>query len=171
MPCNDSSLQLRGRWCIPPSLCLATETKSPAPLTLASIQRVSDKWSSRKLSRRRGSTQPWAEAGAQLLTAAHKTTRSTAIGSSFVAPKNPTIKRSERIAPPIASTLHQLSGTQIHTTARAARINSTAAVTARKNPESGKPEETVTWPKGPLSVPLCPKQCDPRSCKSDNRAY
>src|SRR5215208_950441 len=86
--------------------------------------------------------------------AAHTTTRSRAIGSSFVTPKNPAIKRSDRIAPTIASTLHQPNGTQIPTTASAARKKSPAAVTARKKPESGKPEDTVTWPNGPLSPPL-----------------
>ena len=86
--------------------------------------------------------------------AAHRTTRSRAIGSTFVGPKKAAISKSDRIAPPEASTLHQLSGIQISTTARAARKNSTAAVTARKNPESGKPEDTVTWPNGPLSPPL-----------------
>jgi hypothetical protein len=86
--------------------------------------------------------------------AAHRTTRSRAIGSSFVGPKNAAISKSDRIAPPTASTLHQLNGTQIPTTARAARKNSTAAVTARKNPERGKPEDAVTWPNGPLSPSL-----------------
>src|SRR5215213_2038546 len=58
------------------------------------------------------------------------------------------------MAPPAASTLHQLTGIQMPTTPRAARKNSTAAVTARKKPESGKPEDTVTWPNGPLSPSL-----------------
>ena len=93
-------------------------------------------------------------AGTQFLIAAHRTTRSRAIGSSFVGPKNAAISKSDRVAPPIVSPLHQLDGTQIPTTARAARKNSTAAVTARKNPESGKPEDTVTWPNGPLSPSL-----------------
>src|SRR5919199_1894111 len=86
--------------------------------------------------------------------AAHRTTRSKAIGSSFVGPKNATISKSDRIAPPIASILHQLNGTQIPTTARAARKNSPAADTARKKPESGKPEDAETWPNGPLSPSL-----------------
>src|SRR5215211_5474010 len=93
-------------------------------------------------------------AGNQLVMAAHRTTRSRAIGSSFVGPKNAAISKSDRIAPPMVSPLHQLNGTQIPTTARAAMKNSTAAVTARKNPESGNPEDTVTWPNGPLSPSL-----------------
>src|SRR5215211_1551144 len=86
--------------------------------------------------------------------AAHRTRRSRAIGSTFVAPKKAAISKSDRIAPPTARTLHQLNGTQIPTTARAARKNSPAALTARKNPESGKPEYAVTWPNGPLSPSL-----------------
>ena len=93
-------------------------------------------------------------AGNQFVIAAHRTTRSRAIGSSFVGPKNAAISESDRVAPPIVSPLHQPDGTQISTTARAARKNSAAAVTARKNPESGKPEDTVTWPNGPLSPSL-----------------
>src|SRR5215217_4583074 len=93
-------------------------------------------------------------AGTQFVMAAHRTTRSRAIGSSFVGPKNAAISESDRVAPPIVSPLHQPDGTQISTTARAARKNSAAAVTARKNPESGKPEDTVTWPNGPLSPSL-----------------
>src|SRR5215211_1130627 len=94
------------------------------------------------------------EVGNQSVMAAHSTTRSRAIGSSFVGPKKATISKSDRMAPPAASILHQPNGTQIPTTARAARKKSPAAVTARKNPESGKPEDTVTWPSGPLSPPL-----------------
>jgi hypothetical protein len=45
-------------------------------------------------------------AGNQSVMAAHKTTRSRAIGTSYVAPKNPAISKSERVASPIASTLH-----------------------------------------------------------------
>src|SRR5919107_5660187 len=93
-------------------------------------------------------------AGTQFVMAAHRTTRSRAIGSSFVGPKNAAISKSDRVAPAIVSPLHQLAGTQIPTTVRAARKNSTAAITARKNPESGKPEDTVTWPNGPLSPSL-----------------
>ena len=40
----------------------------------------------------------------------------------------------------------QPNGTQIPIIARAASKNSPGAPTARKKPESGKPEETVTWP-------------------------
>ena len=93
-------------------------------------------------------------AGNQLVIAAHRTTRSRAIGSSFVSPKKAAISKSDKVAPPIVSALHQLNGTQIPTTARAARKNSIAALTARKNPESGKPEDAVTWPNGPLSPSL-----------------
>src|SRR5215212_8239722 len=90
----------------------------------------------------------------QLVIAAHRTTRSRAIGSSFVGPKKAAISKSDRMAPPTASTLHQPNGTQIPTAARAARKNTPAAVTARKNPESGKPEYAVTWPSGPMSPSL-----------------
>ncbi len=65
-----------------------------------------------------------------------------------------TINKSEKTAPPIASTLYQPNGTQIPTTARAARKNSTAAVAARMNPENGTPEYVVTWPNSPLSPSL-----------------
>ena len=50
--------------------------------------------------------------------AAHRTARSSAIGSSFLGSKNATISKSEKIAPPIASTLHQPNGTQNHTSPR-----------------------------------------------------
>ena len=82
-------------------------------------------------------------AGNQFVMAAHSTTRSGAIGTSFVAPMNDTIRTSERIAPTIANTLYQPNGTHHPTTARAARINTPAVVTARKNPATGKPEIAI----------------------------
>src|SRR5829696_10025649 len=83
--------------------------------------------------------------------AAHTTTRSRAIGSSFVVPKNPAIRKSDSVAPPIASTLHQPNGTQNPTTARAARINTTAALPARKTPEIGYSPDAGIRPNSPPS--------------------
>src|SRR5215204_1767520 len=83
--------------------------------------------------------------------AAHRTTRSRAIGSSFVAPKKPTMRRSERMAPPIVSTLHQPNGTHHPTTASAARININAALPARKTPEIGYSPEAGIRPSSPPS--------------------
>src|ERR671911_984428 len=78
-------------------------------------------------------------AGAEIrsVMAAHRTTRSRAIGTSFVAPKKPTMRSSERIAPPMASTLHQPNGTHHPITASAARINASAAVPASQTPVIG----------------------------------
>jgi hypothetical protein len=53
----------------------------------------------------------------------HRTKRSRAIGSNFVAPKNDTIKEGERIAPTIANTLHKPHGTHHPITASVARID------------------------------------------------
>src|SRR5215203_2176996 len=83
--------------------------------------------------------------------AAHRTTRSRAIGSSFVAPKKPSMRRSERMAPPVASTLHQPNGTHHPITANAARKNISAAVPASQTPEIGYSPEAGIRPKSPPS--------------------
>src|SRR5215204_1794531 len=83
--------------------------------------------------------------------AAHKTTRSRAIGSSFVAPKKPTMRRSDRIAPPMASTLHHPNGTNHPITASAARINKSAALPPSQTPEMGYSPEAGIRPNSPLS--------------------
>src|SRR5215212_8687320 len=83
--------------------------------------------------------------------AAHITTRSRTIGSSFVTPKKPTMRRSDRIAPPIASTLHQPKGTPHPATASAARINQRAAPPPRQTPEMGYSPEAGIRPKIPPS--------------------
>src|ERR671911_2788605 len=83
--------------------------------------------------------------------ATHKTTRSRAIGSTFVAPKKPTMSRSERMAPPIANALHQPNGTHHPTTAKAARINNSAAPPPSQTPETGYSPEAGIRPKSPLS--------------------
>src|SRR5215217_2471289 len=83
--------------------------------------------------------------------ATHSTTRSRAIGNNFVAPKKPTMTRSDRIAPPIASTLHQPKGTHHPTTASAARININAAAPASQTPEIGYSPEAGIRPKSPPS--------------------
>jgi hypothetical protein len=80
--------------------------------------------------------------------AAHTTTRSRAIGSSLVPPKNDTMRNSGRIAHPVASTLHQPNGTHHPITANAAMINTPAVLTARKNPATGN-SEVVIRPKNP----------------------
>src|SRR5215216_4022367 len=81
----------------------------------------------------------------------HTTTRSRAIGSTFVAPKKPTISRSERIAPPIAKTLHHTKGTHHPITASAARINIRAAPPAIQTPETGYSPEVGIRPRSPPS--------------------
>ena len=73
------------------------------------------------------------------------------MGSSFVAPKKPAMRRSDRIDPPIASILHQPNGTHHPTTASAARINSKAAPPASQTPVTGYSPEAVTRPKSPPS--------------------
>src|SRR5918995_2374887 len=83
--------------------------------------------------------------------ATHKTTRSRAIGSTFVAPKKPTISRSERIAPPIAKALHQPNGTHHPITASAARINISAAPPPSQTPEIGYSPAAGIRPKSPPS--------------------
>src|SRR5919202_6152516 len=83
--------------------------------------------------------------------AAHRTTRSRAIGRSFVAPKKPTMSRNERMAPPIAKTLHQPNGTHHLTTANAARMNIRAAPPPNQTPEIGYSPEAGIRPKSPLS--------------------
>src|SRR5829696_9081454 len=83
--------------------------------------------------------------------AAHRTRKSRAIGGSFVAPKKPTKRRSDRIAPPIASTLHQPNGTHHPITAKAARINNSAAPPPSQTPETGYSPEAGIRPKSPPS--------------------
>ena len=56
----------------------------------------------------------WSQDWGQFVIAAHRTARSRAIGSSFLGSKKATINRSEKIAPPIASTLHQLKEPLCH---------------------------------------------------------
>jgi len=77
---------------------------------------------------------PVAGADIRSVIANHRTT-SRAIGTSFVAPKKPTMSRSERVAPPIAKTLHQPNGTHHPITASAARINISAVLPASQTPE------------------------------------
>jgi len=69
--------------------------------------------------------------------AKHMTTSSRAIGTNFVALKKPTGSRSERVAPPIAKTLHEPNGNHHPITASAARINISAALPASQTPEIG----------------------------------
>src|ERR671912_632584 len=83
--------------------------------------------------------------------AAHRTARSRAIGSSFVAPKKPIMRRSERMAPPIASTLHHPKGTHHPITASAARINKSAAPPPSQTPEMGYSPKAGIRPKIPPS--------------------
>src|SRR5215207_9523570 len=83
--------------------------------------------------------------------ASHSTTRSRAIGSSFVTPKKPTMRRNETTAPPIASTLHQPNGTHHPITASAARTNISAAPPASQTPEIGYSPEAGIRPKIPPS--------------------
>lgn len=83
--------------------------------------------------------------------ASHKTTRSRAIGSTLVAPKKPAISRNERIAPPIAKTLHQPKGTHQPITASTARMNTSAAPPASQIPEIGYSPEAGIRPRRPLS--------------------
>src|SRR5215213_2582148 len=78
-------------------------------------------------------------------------TRSRTIGSSFVTPKNPNMRRSERIAPPIASTLHQPNGTHHPITASAARIDKSAAPPPSQTPEMGYSPDAGIRPKSPPS--------------------
>src|ERR671911_183984 len=85
------------------------------------------------------------------VTASHRTRRSRAIGGSFVAPKKPTIRRSERMAPTEASTLHQPKGIHHPTTANAARINKSAAPPPSQTPETGYSPEAGIRPKIPPS--------------------
>ena len=54
-----------------------------------------------------------------------------------MAPKKPTIGMSDRMAPPIASTLHQQKGTHHPITASTARTNIKAAPPASQTPEIG----------------------------------
>src|SRR5215208_4142717 len=83
--------------------------------------------------------------------ASHRTRRSRTIGSSFVTPKKPTMRRSERIAPPKASTLHQPNGTHHPISASAARINKSAAPPPSQTPEMGYSPEAEIRPRIPLS--------------------
>src|SRR5215216_7227290 len=93
---------------------------------------------------------PVAGADIRSVIANHRTT-SRAIGTSFVAPKKPTMSRSERVAPPIAKTLHQPNGTHHPITASAARINISAALPASQTPEIGYSPEAGIRSKSPPS--------------------
>src|SRR5215208_6802041 len=81
--------------------------------------------------------QPGAGADIRSVMANHMTTSSSAIGTSVVAPKKPTMSRSERVAPPIAKTLHHPNGTHHPSTASAARINISAVLPASQTLEIG----------------------------------
>src|SRR5581483_7554350 len=92
-----------------------------------------------------------AVAGAQARIVTQRTSTSHTIGTSLVGPRNRTISATESTDAAPASGRHQAPGTQRWNTASVASTNSAAVVTARKNPGSGKPPETVIRPKGPLS--------------------
>jgi len=83
--------------------------------------------------------------------AAHRTTRSRAIGNSFVTPKKPTMRRSEKIAPPVARNLHQPNGTHHPSTASAARTNIKVVPPPSQTPEIGYSPEAGIQPKSPPS--------------------
>src|SRR5690606_25172060 len=89
-----------------------------------------------------------AVAGNRSVAALQSRKRFRAIGRSLVGLMKATSRKSDRMAPAIVSGRHQARGTQSPATARAARRNASAEVTASQNPVSGEPD-LVTVPSGP----------------------